>query len=103
MSPETLSRIDPQPSRPEPEPSSPPDQPQSPPSLTARELAAALGSLDLEAFIRRMVFDALSEAVPRYWERRARDFDAIPDPLTAAACREHAALLRMVQAEEEQR
>jgi hypothetical protein len=75
-------------------------------------------TIDIENFRRRVLQDAMTEALPQYWERRARQFDSVhpdesplpidvgsPEPSpelklasdaarTALACRRHAHLLR---------
>jgi hypothetical protein len=70
-------------------------------------------SFDIDSFRRRVLQQALTEALPSYWERRARSFDDVhPDELplpleadpeaaargssaaqAALACRRHAWLL----------
>jgi hypothetical protein len=86
------------------------------PTLRLETLAAQLGSCG-----RRVVEEALTAALPAFWERRAEQLDdARPRPTDfhgrassaelaerdrrlaeqAAACREHAELLRMFPEEE---
>jgi len=50
----------------------------------------------LEQFRRRVIQDAISEALPGYWQRRAAAFAAVGTPSadgTADACRRHAEFL----------
>lgn len=71
------------------------------PAHTAEDLAQPLVSYRFEAlrgrlgqFAARMIEEALLDALPATWERRARDFDAVPLPDVAEACRAKATLLR---------
>lgn len=41
-----------------------------------------------------MIEEALLAGLPATWERRARDFDRVPLPEVAAACRDKAEFLR---------
>lgn len=79
------------------------------------EVVQMLESIDLEAFTKDLISDAIASALPRQWEKRAQVFEwARPRPddfngqasefeiakrdkdlaATAAACRLHAAMLR---------
>lgn len=79
------------------------------------EVVQTLESIDLEAFTKDLISDAIASALPRQWEKRAQVFEwARPRPddfngqasefeiakrdkdlaATAAACRLHAAMLR---------
>jgi hypothetical protein len=56
--------------------------------VSARELVE-----HVEHFQHRVMQDALAEATAAYWEKRARDFDAVGTPSadeTAEACRNRA-------------
>lgn len=53
----------------------------------------------VERLVIRMLQDALNDANELYWLRRARAFDAVPDPETAQACRNRARFLRMTRDE----
>lgn len=58
-------------------------------------MMATLSPFEQIAF--RAIRQALLEAMPEYWERRARDFDFVGTDdakLTADTCRRHAWLLR---------
>lgn len=49
--------------------------------VIAAEIRAALEGLDLVGFGRRIIQDAIAEATPSYWDRRAETFeDCRPRP-----------------------
>lgn len=49
--------------------------------VIAAEISAALEGLDLLGFGRRIIQDAIAEAMPSYWEHRAETFeDCRPRP-----------------------
>ena len=64
-------------------------------------LRSLLARIDVaEAIRRQSVVEAIRDALPETWLRRARDFEWAGCAETAQACRNHARLLAGLEAEE---
>jgi hypothetical protein len=66
--------------------------------MTGREREQLVGQLAARGWVR-LVQQTIEEATAAYWLRRAADFDAVPLPEVALACRRRASLAELTEAD----
>lgn len=69
------------------------------PTQVREILARYLDAGYVEHWTARLLTDCLLEATAEYWQRRAATFDWSGNVEAAAACREHAQVLRWIAAD----